>query len=71
VKRHEINFLRSREAYRFAMLFIAAVLLGIVLYEPSPVIVPVAAAIVMRSTIAPYPDHAEQIGRTRCRERVP
>jgi predicted PurR-regulated permease PerM len=62
VTRREINFLRSREAYRFAMLFIAAVLLGIVLYQTSAVMVPVVAAIVIGSTIGPYADHAERYG---------
>jgi predicted PurR-regulated permease PerM len=62
VTRREINFLRSREAYRFAMLFIAAVLLGIVLYQASAVMVPVVAAIVIGSTIGPYADHAERYG---------
>jgi len=62
VRRRDINFLRSREVYRFAMLFIAAVLLGIVLYEASAVMVPVVAAIVIGSTIGPYADHAERYG---------
>lgn len=62
VKRREINFLRGREAYRFAMLFIAAVLFGIVLYQASAVMVPVVAAIVIGSTIGPYADYAERYG---------
>jgi predicted PurR-regulated permease PerM len=62
VKRREINLLRSREAPRFAMLFIAAVLVGIVLYQASAVMVPVMAAIIIGSTIGPYADYAERYG---------
>ena len=47
---------------RFALLFIAAVLLGIVLYQARAVMVPVVAAIVIGSTIGPHADYAEQRG---------
>jgi predicted PurR-regulated permease PerM len=47
---------------RFALLFIAAVLLGIVLYQTRVVMVPIVAAIVIGSTIGPYADYAEKHG---------
>ena len=62
VKRPRINFLHSRQSYHLAMLFIAAVLLGLVLYQTSAVMVPVMAAIIIGSTIGPYADHAERYG---------
>jgi predicted PurR-regulated permease PerM len=62
VKRPGINLLRSRQASQIAIWFIAAVLLGFVLYQASAVMMPVVAAIVIGSTIGPYADHAERYG---------
>jgi predicted PurR-regulated permease PerM len=47
---------------RLALLFVAAVLLGIVLYQARAVMVPLVAAIVVGSTIGPYADYAEKRG---------
>jgi predicted PurR-regulated permease PerM len=62
VKTRGINLLPSRYVQQLAILFIAAVLLGIVLYQASAVMVPVVAAIVIGSTIGPYADYAERRG---------
>ena len=62
VKRRTIDYWRSRHAQQFAILFIAVVLMGFVLYQTSAVMVPVVAAIVIGSTIGPYADHAERYG---------
>jgi predicted PurR-regulated permease PerM len=47
---------------RLAVLFIAAVLLGIVLYQARAVMVPLVAAVIVGSTIGPYADYAERRG---------
>jgi predicted PurR-regulated permease PerM len=47
---------------RYALVFIAAVLLGIVLYQTRAVMVPLVAAILVGSTIGPYADYAERRG---------
>lgn len=47
---------------RLALLFIAAVLFGIVLYQARAVMVPLVAALVVGSTIGPYADYAERRG---------
>jgi predicted PurR-regulated permease PerM len=62
VKHRAINFWRGRQVQQFAILFIAVVLLGLVLYQTSAVMVPVVAAIVIGSTVGPYADHAERYG---------
>jgi predicted PurR-regulated permease PerM len=52
----------NRTLQQLAVLFIATVLLGVVLYQAAGVMVPVVAAIVIGSTIGPYADYAEQRG---------
>jgi predicted PurR-regulated permease PerM len=62
VKRRGMNIVPSRYAQQLALFFIAAVLLGLVLYHTRAVMVPVVAAIVIGSTIGPYADQAERHG---------
>lgn len=47
---------------RYALLFIAVALLGIILYQTRSLIVPIVAAIVVGMTIGPYADYAERHG---------
>jgi predicted PurR-regulated permease PerM len=47
---------------RFALLFIAVALLGIILYQTRSLMVPIVAAIVVGMTIGPYVDYAEKHG---------
>jgi predicted PurR-regulated permease PerM len=62
VKRHRSHFRFGKLTQQVALLFIAAVLLGLVLYQARAVMVPVVAAIVVGSTIGPHADYAEQRG---------
>jgi predicted PurR-regulated permease PerM len=62
VKARRVNLMPSRYAQQLSILFIAAVLLGLVFYQASAVMVPIAGAIVIGSTIGPYADHAERRG---------
>jgi predicted PurR-regulated permease PerM len=55
-------FRLTQATERIAVLFIAALLLGIVLYHARTVMVPIVAAIVIGSTIGPYVDYAERHG---------
>jgi predicted PurR-regulated permease PerM len=49
-------------AQRFALLFIAVALFGIILYQTRSLMVPIVAAIVVGMTIGPYADYAEKHG---------
>ena len=62
VKRQRSHFKFGKLTHQVALLFIAAVLLGLVLYQARAVMVPVVAAIVVGSTIGPHADYAEQRG---------
>ena len=64
LKRHTYNpqARLNKMVQQVAVLFIATVLLGLVLYQARGVMVPVVAAIVIGSTIGPYADYAEQRG---------
>jgi predicted PurR-regulated permease PerM len=47
---------------RYALVFIAVALLGIVLYQTRSLMVPIVAAIVVGMTVGPYADYAERHG---------
>jgi predicted PurR-regulated permease PerM len=66
LKRRPSNFstlrIFGRHSQQVVLLAIAAILLGLVLYQARAVVVPVVAAIIIGSTIGPYADYAERRG---------